>query len=202
MSRKTMAQYGFVDSVRPDDDDEPPASDPITGAKRYYGKYRGTVLPVPDTDRRGRLMVEVVDRDGPNITGWARPCLPWAGMQLGSLIVPPSGAKVWVEFEQGLPDYPIWVGCWWGSPAETPTVAKTSAPLMPIFALQTLLQHGLVVTDTPYLPYLPTGGVLIGNTTACIAIDMTGVRIFGPTVQVNGDPAGAVPAAAALLVTK
>jgi hypothetical protein len=77
-----------------------------------------------------------------------------------------------------------------------------STPLMPIFALQTLLQHAFVVTDTPYLPYLPTGGILIGNTTACIAIDATGVRIFGPTVQVNGDPGGLAPAAAALLVTK
>lgn len=177
-------------------------ADATAGTKRYYGKYRGTVLPTPDSDRRGRLMVQVVDRDGPNVTGWARPCLPWAGMQMGSLIVPPPGAKVWVEFEQGHPDHPIWVGCWWGSASETPTVAKASVPGMPIFALQTLLQHGLIVTDTPYPPYLPAGGILIGNTTACIAIDATGVRIFGPTVQVNGDPAGAVPVAAALLVTK
>ncbi|MEK4035906.1 phage baseplate assembly protein V [Methylocystis sp. IM3] len=202
MSRKTMAQLGFVDSMRPDEDEDLPASDAMSGVKRYYGKYRGTVLPTPDPDRRGRLMVEVADRDGPNVTGWARPCLPWAGLQMGSLIVPPPGSKVWVEFEQGLADYPIWVGCWWGSTAEAPTVAKASAPAMPIFALQTLLQHALVVTDTPYPPYLPTGGILIGNATACIAIDATGVRIFGPTVQVNGDPAGAAPAAAALLVTK
>ncbi|HEY0299986.1 MAG TPA: hypothetical protein VGC36_01545, partial [Rhizomicrobium sp.] len=59
-----------------------------------------------------------------------------------------------------------------------------------------------VITDAPLPPYLPTGGVLIGNAVACIAIDMTGVRIFGPTVQVNGEPTGMVPAAAALLVTK
>src|SRR5262249_55559572 len=110
MSRTSMAELGFVDSMRVNDDDgDFPASDPTTGVKRYYGKYRGTVLATPDTDRRGRLMVEVVDRDGPNITGWARPCLPWAGMSMGAHIVPPPGSKVWVEFEQGLVDHPIWV---------------------------------------------------------------------------------------------
>jgi hypothetical protein len=31
---------------------------------------------------------------------------------------------------------------------------------------------------------------------------MTGVRIFGPTVQVNGDPTGVAVALAALLITK
>jgi len=203
--RKTMSELGFVESMRPDDDEgDVPASDPITGFKRYYGKYRGTVLasPTGDTDKRGRLMVQVVDRDGPNITGWARPCLPWAGLNMGSLIIPPPGAKVWVEFEQGHPDKPIWVGCWWGSAAESPPVAKMTVPNMPIFALQTLAQHGLIISDTPYPPYLPAGGILIGNQAACIAIDATGVRIFGPTLQVNGDPTGAAPMAAALLVTK
>lgn len=203
MSRNTMAGMGFVEDMRTDEDEgDLPDGDNTKGIKRYYGKYRGTVLPMPDPDRRGRLFVQVSDANGPNITNWARPCLPWAGMSMGMHIVPQAGSKVWVEFEQGNPHYPIWVGCWWGTAAETPTIAKLSLPLLPIFALETLLKHAFVITDSPLLPYLPAGGILIGNPTSCIAIDMTGVRIFGPTVQFNGDPAGLVPAAAALLVTK
>jgi hypothetical protein len=203
MSRDMMAGLGFVEGMRTDEDEgDFPAGDNTKGIKRYYGKYRGSVLPAPDPERRGRLFVEVVDRDGPNITGWARPCLPWGGMAMGSHIVPPPGTKVWVEFEQGHPHYPIWVGCWWGAASETPNIAKLSAPSLPIFALESFLKHAFVVSDAPLPPYLPSGGILIGNNVACIAIDMTGVRIFGPTVQFNGDPPGLVPAACALLVTK
>ena len=205
MSRETMAGMGFVESMRSDDEDgDIPAGDNTKGVKRYYGKYRATVLPMPDPDRRGRLFVQVSDVNGPNVTNWARPCLPWGGLSMGCYIVPAAGSKVWVEFEQGHPDKPIWVGCWWGTAAETPTIAKLSpsTPALPIFALESLLKHAFVVTDAPLLPYLPSGGILIGNSTACIAIDMTGVRIFGPTVQFNGDPAGLVPPSCALLVTK
>jgi hypothetical protein len=198
-----MGGLGYVeDFARTDDDDGPPAMDGMPGIKRYYGKYRGTVLPIPDVERRGRLFVQVGDANGPNVSGWARPCVPWAGPSMGAYVVPPPGSKIWVEFEQGHPDYPIWVGCWWGSPAESPLIAKMSVPLAPIFALESLRKQAFVISDAPLLPYLPTGGILIGGPAACIAIDETGVRIFGLTVQVNGEPTGTVPMAAALLVTR
>ena len=44
---------------------------------------------------------------------WAEPCVPLAGPTgppMGVYLVPPIGAGVWVEFEHGDPDYPIWVG--------------------------------------------------------------------------------------------
>jgi hypothetical protein len=33
---------------------------------------------------------------------------------VGLFLLPPKGANVWVEFEGGDPDYPIWSGCFWG----------------------------------------------------------------------------------------
>lgn len=27
---------------------------------------------------------------------------------------------MWIEFEHGDPDYPIWTGRWWSDPAEVP----------------------------------------------------------------------------------
>ena len=59
---------------------------------------------------------------------WAMPCVPLAGMQMGVFVVPPIGAGVWVEFEQGDPDYPIWTGCFWGSAAEVPALALAGDP--------------------------------------------------------------------------
>jgi hypothetical protein len=201
MSRNTMAGLGFVDDMRLDEDaGDFPAGDNTSGIKRYYGKYRGTVLPMPDPERRGRLFVQVVDVNGPNITNWARPCLPWAGLSMGLLSVPAPGSKVWVEFEQGHADMPIWVGCFWGTAAEAPTIAKVSVPLAPIFALESLLKHAFVITDTPLPPHLPTGGILLGNATSGIAIDVAGVRIFGVTVSVNGAPGDITGLSGALLV--
>jgi hypothetical protein len=194
---------GFVDEFRSDfDQGDTPAGDNVKGLKRYYGKYRGVVVTALDPEQRGRLFVRVTDINGPNITNWAVPCLPWGGLSMGSHVVPPTETNVWVEFEQGDPHFPIWVGCFWGTAIETPTIAKLSVPSAPIFALETMLKHAFVITDTPLLPYLPSGGILIGNPASCIAIDMTGVRLFGLTVQFNGDPAGLAPMAAALLVTK
>lgn len=203
--RTTMKELGYTEDLSGEGSDAPgmdDAPDGIKGMQRFWGKYRGVVLQTVDPEMRGRLWVSVPDVWGPNISSWALPCVPYAGISQGMYVVPPIGANVWVEFEHGHPDYPIWVGGWWGSIGDAPLVAKQSAPSLPTFALESLLKHGFVVTDAPYLPYLPSGGVLIGNTVSCIAIDMTGVRIFGPTVQVNGDPTGAAVALAALLITK
>ena len=81
----------------------------------YYGKYRGMVLNNIDPLQQGRLQVQVPDVAGLIPTSWAMPCVPVAGIQNGMFALPIVGSGVWVEFEQGDPDYPIWVGCFWGS---------------------------------------------------------------------------------------
>ena len=88
--------------------------------QRFYGKYRGTVLNNVDPLQIGRIQVIVPDVSTILPSSWAMPCAPVAGIQTGVFAVPPIGAGVWVEFEQGDPDYPIWAGCFWGSAAEVP----------------------------------------------------------------------------------
>ena len=51
------------------------------------------------------------------------PCFPVTGKQMGVCVLPLIGSGVWVEFEQGDPDYPIWVGCFPGSTADVPALA-------------------------------------------------------------------------------
>jgi uncharacterized protein involved in type VI secretion and phage assembly len=79
----------------------------------FLGKYRGLVSNNSDPQNRGRLRVKVPDVFGEKETGWALPCLPYAADQVGFYSVPPVNASVWIEFENGDPDYPIWSGCFW-----------------------------------------------------------------------------------------
>jgi uncharacterized protein involved in type VI secretion and phage assembly len=158
----------------------------------YYGKYRGMVLNNVDPMQQGRLQVQVPDVAGLIPTTWAMPCVPLAGIQNGMFALPIIGSGVWVEFEQGDIDYPIWVGCFWGSAAEVPALALADAAGLPAITLQTPLQNGLTISDLPG----PTGGIMMKSATgATLIVNDTGIYIqngkgatimlLGPTVTIN-----------------
>lgn len=160
--------------------------------QKYYGKYRGTVLNNVDPMQMGRLLVQVPDVAGLIPSSWAMPCFPISGKQMGVYMIPQIGAGVWVEFEQGNPDYPIWSGCWFGSAAEVPALALAGNPASPNIVLQTTLQNTIVVSDLPG----PTGGIMLKSTTgATIIVNDTGIYIqngkgvslvlAGPSVTIN-----------------
>src|SRR5262249_46292227 len=107
---------------------------------RYWGKYRGTVLNNVDPMRLGRVQVQVPDGLGLALSGWAMPCLPVTGAQAAIFTAPPIGAGVWVEFEHGDPDYPIWVGGFFGTAAEVPAMAQSVPPGVQGIVLNTQLQ--------------------------------------------------------------
>jgi uncharacterized protein involved in type VI secretion and phage assembly len=160
--------------------------------EKYFGKYRGTVVDNVDPWQIGRILAMVPDVSGIVPTSWAMPCVPIAGKQMGSYFVPQVGAGVWVEFEQGDPDYPIWVGCYWGSVAEVPAFALVGIPLSPNIVLQTAAQNAVVVSDLPG----PTGGIMLKSTSgATLIVNDTGIYIqngkgasiimAGPSVTIN-----------------
>ena len=160
--------------------------------EKYFGKYRGTVINNIDIKKIGRIQVMVPDVSNISLTSWAMPSLPIGGIQMGTFAVPLIGAGVWVEFEQGDPDYPIWTGCFWGTVAEVPTLSQMAQPPIPSITLQTPLQNGIIVSDLPG----PTGGIMIkSGTGASIIVNDTGIYIqngkgasivmTGPTVTVN-----------------
>ncbi|MFN7995170.1 MAG: phage baseplate assembly protein V [Bryobacteraceae bacterium] len=93
---------------------------------QFFGKYRGTVMNNIDPMMLGRLQVTVPSvSDAP--MSWAMPCVPFAGPDQGFVAIPAIGANVWVEFESGDPDSPVWTGCFWGS-GELPAEAQVGAP--------------------------------------------------------------------------
>jgi hypothetical protein len=158
---------------------------------QYFGKYRATVLNNIDPNLQGRLQVQVADVSNVLPSSWAMPCFPFAGVQNGFFVVPAIGSGVWVEFEQGNPDYPIWTGCYFGV-GEVPALAIAGVPGVQQIVIQSMLQNTFMISDMPG----PTGGILLKSATgALISISDVGITISsgqgasiimtGPSVTVN-----------------
>jgi hypothetical protein len=168
------------------------------GVKRFYGKYRGLVIENIDPEQIGRVLLQVPDVLGEIPSSWAMPCVPVAGIQSGIFAVPPMGSQVWVEFEQGDPDYPIWTGGFWGLVADVPIFA-TAPPAIPPgqnIVMQTTGQNMIMVSDAPPTPV--TGGIVLKSVSgAMIVVNETGIYIsngqgamitlVGPAVAINID---------------
>ena len=157
-----------------------------TSCQQYLGKYRGTVVQNLDPMNLGRIQAIVPDVSSVVPTTWASPCLPVGGTQMGIFTVPPIGAGVFVEFEQGDPDYPIWTGSFWGSAAEVPSTSQLTPATVPRVTIQTPLQNALTVSDAPGA----AGGVLLKTPSgAMISVTDTGLVITngkGATIAMNG----------------
>lgn len=71
----------------------------------FYGKYRAEVVDTADPEKRGRIRVKCPNVLGEQLSRWALPCfVP------NTFTVPNKGTLVWVEFEGGKKDSPIWTG--------------------------------------------------------------------------------------------
>ena len=91
---------------------------------RFLGKFRGTVTDVDAATMRIRATVPAVL--GSVTSGWCEACVPYAGPNVGFVMLPEIGSGVWIEFEGGDVSYPIWVGCYWRS-GEVPSDASATA---------------------------------------------------------------------------
>ena len=111
-------------------------------ATRFYGKYRGTVEDNQDPNNRGRLKAQVLGVLTDVVSSWANPSSPFAGDGIGLFTVPPVGAGVWIEFEDGDVSHPIWSGCWWGD-GQLPNQATPE-----IRIIKTVSGHTITLDDT------------------------------------------------------
>jgi hypothetical protein len=115
----------------------------------FTGRYRGRVVSNVDPLYTGRLLVSVPDVMGSEPCFWAASATPFAGTQQGFYALPPIGGGVWIEFEQGDPDYPIWTGSFRGSASETPAMALAAPPAAPPVVMQSMAQNRLIVSGVP-----------------------------------------------------
>ena len=113
----------------------------------YFGKYRGLVVDNDDPEKRARVTLRVPSVLGDEvITHWAEPCLPFGGYQdQGLFMVPAVDAQVWVEFEAGDINHPIWTGTTWQQSSDVPSEASDGSPH--IHQLKTSSGHILLFDD-------------------------------------------------------
>lgn len=147
---------------------------PRTSSK-VFGKHKGTVMSNLDPDGYGRILASV-----PRVlmgvpTGWAWPCVPYGGPTSGFFSVPPIGAGVWIEFEDGDTSQPIWTGCYWGKgelPKKPPN--EQSLPTTRIWRTETGLT--VVMDDVAQTIALTDGA----------ALNSVEINVTSGTVTVKG----------------
>ena len=179
--------------------------------KSYTGKMKAFVRDNADPENRGRIrcycpQVMGDSDDADHWLHWAEPCLTWLGgintLDLGSPLtkVQNGGVEVgvWIEFEQGDPDFPIWVGTWLPAPTPTDPNAQqdlTKADGMPSGDIVSSNQ-GLKDLNPPKPQpntnetrlLVKKGREIIIESVkgGCITIGPYGVTISGPQVLLNG----------------
>ena len=161
----------------------------------YFGKYRGTVAGNVDPQQQGRIQVQCPAVLGDGRLSWAMPCVPYAGRSVGLFAVPPVGANVWVEFEAGDPDYPIWAGCFWGL-AEAP--AMPALPTTKVFKTDGITLKlddlpgagGLTIEVMPPVVAMPlslvfnAGGIELKNGAASVKLTPASVSVNNGALEV------------------
>jgi len=164
----------------------------------FLGKYRGVVTQNFDPLGLGRIQAKVDEVMGLVPTTWALPCLPNAGVASGVHAIPAIGTNVWIEFEQGDPNFPIWTGCFWGSVAETPKfpLLQGKAVLPSDVVVQTVAQNTILVSGDPATgitiscgsPALPSSPRIMITPTGITMTDgkLGSISIMAGIVAING----------------
>lgn len=127
----------------------------IIKKSEFYGIYRAWVKDNNDPEKRGRIRVEVPyihpeDLDV-KMLPWAEYCAPdGGGDNRGVFLVPDVGDTVWVQFEAGDKNFPVWVGTWYGLPnnkSEIPKDAQEGAYPKRRVVYKSRNGHTIVVSD-------------------------------------------------------
>jgi hypothetical protein len=135
----------------------------------HWGKYRGKVIDTADPMVSGRLLCSVAALPG-MLLNWAMPAVPYASVGgQGFFALPIEGSDVWIEFEQGDPDKPIWSGGYWEL-GEEPVMPEIDPAMPELINVLRSKFSTLLFNDTP-----GEGGVTLSATGAVapVAVTMT-----------------------------
>jgi hypothetical protein len=162
---------------------------------QFFGKYRGKVANNIDPMQLGRVQVSVPAVLGEGSLSWAMPCAPYGGPGVGFFTVPPVGANIWVEFEGGDSDYPIWSGCFWGV-GEVP--AHPALPQMKVWKTDGItltlsdipgaggftVEVGPPVVPIPLKMVFNAAGIEITNSAASVKLTPASVSLNNGALEV------------------
>lgn len=116
----------------------------------FYSSYRGIVVSNDDPEYKGRIKVKVpAIYDKKELPDYAYPKSLWAGPGHGVFFPPVPGSGVWISFECGDPEYPIYDGGWWAKEKdgelETPADFQEGTPKT--YGIVTPMGHALLFSD-------------------------------------------------------
>ena len=153
---------------------------------RFYGKYRGVVTEVDAATMRIKANVPSVLPGSP--TGWCSPCVPYAGAQVGFLMLPEVGSGVWIEFEGGEVSYPIWTGCYW-SAGDVPSAAAADVKTIITAAGALSFDNGaskVTLEDSAQDSLvLDSSGATVSAGTGKIEVGASGVSVNSGALEVS-----------------
>ena len=142
---------------------------------KYYGKYRAKVVDIKDPESRGRIRVMcpmVLDNFK---SAWCEPCIPVAYDFGGDFALPKIGEFVWVEFEEGDPNKPIYTGgLWCTNKTPSPTYNEKER-------LITWGKCKIAMNES-------TGTIKISVGSAVLTINENSIQMYSNSVTVNGNP--------------
>jgi type VI secretion system (T6SS) baseplate-like injector VgrG len=158
-------------------------------SERFYGKYRGKVESNTDPNQMGRLQVSCAAVLGEGKHSWALPCAPFAGKGVGFFALPPKGANVWVEFEGGDPDYPIWSGCFWGKGEAPAKPAKAEMKVIKTDAVTITINDTkgsftLEIKSPPLKMVFDSKGIVLQNGSSSVKLTSASVSINNGALEV------------------
>jgi hypothetical protein len=148
----------------------------------YYGIYRAQVIDNSDKGDMGRLKIRCEAIHGEAVCEvWAWPISTY-GTKLGGLwSLPDKGDSVYVVFDHGRPDQPLWIGGWWGSRELTDDMK----PGMVVLSTPEKLK---IVFDRIHKTILleqSTGKSIFLSESACIIKHDGAVEVHSQTATVN-----------------
>jgi uncharacterized protein involved in type VI secretion and phage assembly len=95
--------------------------DVVESTRRHrFGKYRGIVEELGEGDHVGLIRVHAPELYGEDLSPWAEPVVPFAGVGYGAIAMPVRGDGVWIECAAGHRDRPLWTGGWWSRARDVP----------------------------------------------------------------------------------
>lgn len=138
----------------------------------YYGKYRAKVVDVTDPQKRGRIRVMCPRVLGESTSSWCEPCVPVAYDYGGDFAIPKVGEFVWVEFEEGDPNKPIYTGGLWSANKSPSSSYSTGVRLITWGNCKITMTNDLVSITAP--------SVLVnGKKVACVGDKVTVDGVVG-----------------------
>lgn len=109
----------------------------------FYGIYKAQVVNNSDPNNSGRLILFCPTVHGPDTAQiWARPKAAYAGKQFGLWAIPDVGEWVYVSFDHGRAEFPIWEGGWWADSGDaTPDMVTKNVVLSTAEGLKIVLNR-------------------------------------------------------------